>query len=155
MRSTTSILLLASVSTALAQRKSLGHGPHLPHAKFVTDVPRIPTFVPVTTPKDVAKLHLSEILRQENGYIPIEGVDYFIRDDSYEDDGTGVAHLYIRQLVNGLEVADADISMNIKDGHVLSYGDSVSWNYLSVAVVIHSGVCATSSTAGKFLVACL
>ena len=84
------------------------------------------TFAPVTTPKDVAKLRLSEILRRSDGYVPVEGVDYFIRDDSYEDDSTGVAHLYIRQLVNGLEVADANINMNIKDGHVLSYGDSVS-----------------------------
>lgn len=126
MRSTatTSLLLLASVGSALAQRKSLSHGPQLPHAKFVTDVPRVATLMPLTSPRDVAKLHLAEILRRSDGYVPVEGVDYFIRDDSYEDRKTGVAHLYIRQLVNGLEVADADINMNIKDGHVLSYGDS-------------------------------
>ncbi|KAF8317375.1 hypothetical protein DL93DRAFT_2226339 [Clavulina sp. PMI_390] len=126
MRSTTktSLLLLASVGSALAQRKSLSHGPQLPHARFVTEVPRVASFVPLTAPRDVAKLHLGEILKREDGYIPVEGVDYFIREDSYEDDHTGVAHFYVRQIINGLEVADADISLNIKDGHVLSYGDS-------------------------------
>lgn len=135
MRSTAtaSLLLLASAGVALAQRKSLSHGPSLPHRKFVTDVPRVASFVPLKAPKDVAKLHLSEILRRADGYVPFEGVDYFFRDDSYEDDNTGVTHFYIRQLVNGLEVADADISMNIKNGHVLSYGDSVRCFALSYA----------------------
>jgi extracellular elastinolytic metalloproteinase len=126
MRPTPGLLLFATVGSALAQRKSLGHGPLLPHAKFVTEVPRVPSFAPLNTPSDVAKRHLSEILPQLNGHLPVEGVDYFIRDDSYEDD-TGVAHIYIRQLVNGLEVADANINMNIKDGHLLSYGDSVGF----------------------------
>lgn len=136
MRSATGVLLLASVGLVLAQRKSLGHGPQLPHAKFVTEVPHVASFAPLKTPADVAKLHLSEILRRPDGYVPIPGVDYFFREDSYEDDSTGVTHLYIRQLVNGLEVADADITMNIKDGHLLSYGDSVSF----VVNLIHQGV---------------
>ena len=120
---TSLLLLLAASGSALAHRKSLAHGPQLPHAKFVTDVPRVPSLAPLKTPRDVAKLHLGAILHGRPE--PVEGVDYFIREDSYEDDNTGVAHLYIRQLVNGLEVADGDISMNIKDGELLSYGDSV------------------------------
>lgn len=132
MRSTPGLILLATVGSVLAQRKSLGHGPLLSHARFVTEVPRVPapSFASINTPADVAKLHLGGILRQPNGYLPIEGVDYFIRDDSYEDD-TGVTHIYIRQLVNGLEVADANINMNIKDGRLLSYGDSVGF------IIIH------------------
>ena len=50
---------------------------------------------------------------------------YYIRDDSYTDSNTGVTHVYARQTVNGLEVADGHINLNIKDGLVLSYGNSV------------------------------
>jgi extracellular elastinolytic metalloproteinase len=141
MRSTIGVLLLATVGSVLAQRKSLGHGPRLPHAKFVTEVPHIPSFAPLKTPKDVAKLYLGAILQQPNGHTPSEGVDYVVRDDSYEDDNTGVTHLYIRQLVNGLEVADANINMNIKDGRLLSYGDSVGFIRTTIypAVLADSG----------------
>lgn len=120
-----SFLLLANV--VLAQRKSLAYGPSLGHSKFVTSVPRVPSFKPLSNPLDVAAVYLQSILPlNENGETAVEGVDYFIRDDSYEDASTGVARIFVRQLVGGLEVADADISLNIKDGHVLSYGDSVS-----------------------------
>jgi extracellular elastinolytic metalloproteinase len=49
---------------------------------------------------------------------------YSIRDDSYTDTNTGVTHVYVRQFVNGLEVVDGDINLNIKDGVVISYGNS-------------------------------
>lgn len=51
---------------------------------------------------------------------------YFIRKDSYTDTNSGVSHVYVRQVVNGLEVADGNINLNIRDGKVLSYGNSVS-----------------------------
>jgi len=50
--------------------------------------------------------------------------EYKIRDDSYTDVNTGVTHIYVRQFVNGLEVVDGLINLNVKDGVVLSYGDS-------------------------------
>jgi extracellular elastinolytic metalloproteinase len=38
-----------------------------------------------------------------------------------------VTHIYIRQLVNGLEVIDGDININVDEtGRVISFGDSVS-----------------------------
>ncbi|KAJ1303751.1 hypothetical protein OPQ81_008175 [Rhizoctonia solani] len=49
---------------------------------------------------------------------------YFIRKDSYTDENTGISHIYVRQVVNGLEVADGNINLNIRDGQVLSYGNS-------------------------------
>jgi extracellular elastinolytic metalloproteinase len=52
------------------------------------------------------------------------GSAYKIRPDSYTDKNTGVTHVYVRQLVNGLEVTDGDMNINIKDGMVLSYGNS-------------------------------
>ena len=54
------------------------------------------------------------------------GDDYVIRKDSYTDEATGITHIYARQYRHGIEVADGDINLNIKDGVVLSFGDSVS-----------------------------
>ncbi|KAF8841359.1 hypothetical protein BDN67DRAFT_526396 [Paxillus ammoniavirescens] len=45
-----------------------------------------------------------------------------IRPDSYTDKATGVTHIYNRQLVGGIEVADAHVDLN---GKVLNFGDSV------------------------------
>jgi len=50
--------------------------------------------------------------------------DFVIRPDSYTDKATGTSHVYVRQLVNGLEVADGNINLNIVDGKVVSFGDS-------------------------------
>ncbi|KIJ06770.1 hypothetical protein PAXINDRAFT_91495, partial [Paxillus involutus ATCC 200175] len=55
---------------------------------------------------------------------PESGRAYVIRPDSYTDKATGVTHIYARQIVGGIEVADAHVNLNIKDGRVLSFGDS-------------------------------
>lgn len=55
-----------------------------------------------------------------------EDVDYYIRKDSYTDTMSGVTYVYIRQLMGGLEVADADMQLNVHDGKVVSYSSSVS-----------------------------
>ena len=51
---------------------------------------------------------------------------FFVRNDSYTDWNTGVTHVYIRQVYDGSEVFNADMNVNVKDGKVLSYGNSVS-----------------------------
>ncbi|KAJ3492174.1 hypothetical protein NLJ89_g11271 [Agrocybe chaxingu] len=71
-------------------------------------------------PMEVARLFLDDVLMGQVG----EGSSYKIRKDSYTDKNTGVTHVYVRQLVNGLEVSDGDINLNIKDGMVISYGNS-------------------------------
>jgi extracellular elastinolytic metalloproteinase len=69
-------------------------------------------------PLDVARVFVEDIF-------PIRfSQAYKIRKDSYTDKNTGVTHVYVRQLVNGLEVTDGDMNINIKDGMVLSYGNS-------------------------------
>jgi hypothetical protein len=101
------------------QRKSLGFGPVLPHT-FQTTPHRSPSFVPPNPsacPFETAQRFVDELLRGE--------YEYAIRDDSYTDKNTGVSHVYVRQIINGLEVADGDINVNVKDGVVLSWGDSV------------------------------
>jgi hypothetical protein len=101
------------------QRKSLGFGPILPHT-FQTTPHRASSFVPPNPsacPFETAQRFVDELLRGE--------YEYAIRDDSYTDKNTGVSHVYVRQIVNGIEVTDGDINVNVKDGVVLSWGDSV------------------------------
>jgi len=108
------------------RRKSLGFGPAHPHAVFRSSPYQIATnwFLPFSVnsdPLEVAKRFLEDILNDQLS----ESNSYKIRKDSYTDTNTGVTHVYVRQVVNGLEVVDGDININVKDGMVLSYGNSV------------------------------
>jgi hypothetical protein len=67
---------------------------------------------------------------------PESGRAYVIRPESYTDKATGVTHIYARQIVGGIEVTDAHVNLNIKDGRVLSFGDSVRTLALSLHIMI-------------------
>lgn len=110
------------------RRKSLGFGPVHPHAVFRSSPYQIQTngFLPFSSDSDPIEVarhfvedHLAGRLTPDNTFT--------IRKDSYTDKNTGVTHVYVRQVVNGIEVADGDINVNVKDGVILSYGDSVSY----------------------------
>lgn len=110
------------------QRKSLGFGPDHPHAVFRASPYQIQTngFTPMDAsmdPLEVARLFVDDVLMNKKS----SSSSYKIRSDSYTDKNTGVTHVYVRQLINGLEVADGDMNINIKDGMVLSYGNSVRY----------------------------
>jgi extracellular elastinolytic metalloproteinase len=107
-------------------RKSLGFGPAHPHAVFRSTPYQIPTngFLPMgaeSDPFEVARRFLEDLLKDQLW----ESNTYKIRKDSYTDKNTGVTHVYVRQVINDLEVVDGDINVNVKDGMVLSYGNSV------------------------------
>ncbi len=109
----------------LKRRKTLGFGPEHPHAVFKSNPYQIQTtgFTPLSPssdPFDVARLFVSDVLGVSG-----DSNSWKIRKDSYTDDNTGVTHVYIRQVVNGLEVSVGDMNINIKNGRVLSYGNSV------------------------------
>lgn len=126
-----SLALSALAPVALARgatRKSLSFKQPLPNAKFITNPPPISGFVPHDAhPHAVA--HQFVLEHASNG-----ASGYYIRNDSYTDQNTGISHVYARQVVNGLEVADGDVNLNIRDGQVLSYGSSVSIFTLDVPV---------------------
>lgn len=49
----------------------------------------------------------------------------FVVQSSYKSDLNGVTHVYLRQKVNGLEVLNGDININVdRFGQVISYGNS-------------------------------
>ena len=124
-------LLLAGLSaTSVAahesskSRKSLGFGPVHPHAVFRSDPSAIPQSFGATQSGN--PLQLAQSFAE--GLIPphLDGVSTFVlRKDSYTDKNTGVTHAYLRQFINGLEVADGNLNVNIKEGIILSYGNSV------------------------------
>ncbi|KAF9524809.1 extracellular elastinolytic metallo proteinase [Crepidotus variabilis] len=110
------------------RRKTLGFGPAHPHAVFRSSPYQIQTngFVPVdsvTDPLEVARLFVEDVMLGKE-FAEGSSKSYKIRKDSYTDKATGVTHVYVRQLVNGLEVADGDMNINVKDGMVISYGNS-------------------------------
>ena len=113
--------LAHSVPPYNVRRKTLGFGPDLPHARFESAVD-VHLSAAVDATKDayvVARDFLSPYRDFQAGRT------YVIRPDSYTDHATGVTHIYARQIIGGIEVANAHVNLNIKDGRVLSFGDSV------------------------------
>lgn len=112
----------------LRRRKTLGFGPVLPHAVYNTNV--VPV-AEIQTAEDndpyVVAQRFAESLTRDS---PLAS-SFRIRDDSYTDKTTGVTHVYARQYMYGIEVADGDMNINVKDGVVLSYGNSVSVHMLN------------------------
>ncbi|CCA71540.1 related to extracellular elastinolytic metalloproteinase precursor [Serendipita indica DSM 11827] len=108
---------LALQATPLA-RRSLSFGPVLPQARFILDPPSASLAASATAgPRALAIQFVNELTAQYAG----EGHSYYIREDSYTDPRTGVSHFYVRQLVQGIEVADGNINLNIRDGKVISF----------------------------------
>ncbi|PFH49527.1 hypothetical protein AMATHDRAFT_62981 [Amanita thiersii Skay4041] len=113
---------------SVRRRKTLGFGPEHPHAVFKSSPYQIQVnngFVPLpptADPLDIARHFIQDQLAGDNS---VDGSKTFvIRKDSYTDKNTGVTHVYARQVVNGIEVVDGDMNINVKDGVVLSYGSS-------------------------------
>ena len=125
-----SLALLGLMGSVLAhqspvsRRKTMGFGPVHPHSKFHTGpVPSTKDSLFTPDPYDVARGFVTNTLQDQLA----EENSFVLRKDSYTDKATGVTHIFFRQMINGLEVADGDINVNVKDGAVISYGDSVSF----------------------------
>ena len=61
-------------------------------------------------------------------YICVDYADwnsYRIENDSCTDKNTGVTHVHVRQVMNGMDVVDGDANVNVLGGRVLFYGNSV------------------------------
>ncbi|KAI0085233.1 extracellular elastinolytic metallo proteinase [Irpex rosettiformis] len=113
--------LAHGATPGLRRRKTLGFGPTLPHSVFASGetVPVVQAFGK-SDPFDVAKAFASALTAD----VVSPASSFYVRDDSYTDKNTGVTHVYLRQTMFGMEIADGDINVNVKDGRILSYGDS-------------------------------
>ncbi|CAE6432115.1 unnamed protein product [Rhizoctonia solani] len=105
--------LPVAVSAHYTSRRTLNFSPPRLGAKFLTDP------LPILSSRDAFQATHAFLHRLA---CPDDG--YFIRKDSYTDANTGISHIYVRQVVNGLEVVDGNINLNIRNGRVLSYGNS-------------------------------
>jgi extracellular elastinolytic metalloproteinase len=126
--STTSLALLGLAGSALAhgRRKTMGFGPVHPHAKFHNSPASFAKASVFThDPFEIARSFVTELLQDQLS----ADNEFALRKDSYTDTATGVTHVYFRQMINGLEVADGDINVNVKGGTVISYGDSFYRGY--------------------------
>lgn len=113
-------------SESLLRRKTMGFGPAHPHAVFVTG-DTVPTYNFQSLGADSCPFKVAmQFARELTDTRLAPGSDFYVREDSYTDKNTGVTHVYLRQTVHGIEVSDGDMNINVKDGRVLSYGDSVS-----------------------------
>ena len=111
------------------RRKTMGFGPDHPHSVYRNDVPQ--AFQPAAFsrepqhPFDIAQEFVKSIVPQssfEDGEM-----SFYVRPDSYIDPHTGLAFVYLRQVIYGIEVVDGDVNVNInKHGRIVSYGSSVS-----------------------------
>lgn len=111
--------VLAHDSQHISRRKTLSFGPVLPDAVYYTNPFYHASILRSSDdPYEGARIFAEDLV----GHIPDSS--FQIRKDSYTDAATGITHVYLRQYVKGIEVADGDLNVNVKDGVVLSYGDS-------------------------------
>ena len=132
-------------------RKSLAFGPTHSHASFeLIDDAVVGQGLGTMDTIEVAKMFISERLNitEGEGFYLRGDVSHCLGRDfpcgasttnwhtmvaknvtnteqTYTDVRTGITHVYARQLLNGLEVSDGDINLNIdRDGRVISWGNS-------------------------------
>jgi extracellular elastinolytic metalloproteinase len=75
-----------------------------------------------SNPYWVARSFVTALLKDE-----LSEVNRFtLRQDSYTDKTTGVTHVFFSQVINGIEVANGEVSVDVKGGALISYVDSVS-----------------------------
>lgn len=124
------LLLSLAVSSAFAfhdhgaSRKSLSFGPVLPHSQFVVNPTSSSSLAATTAQSDPRKVAI-DFVNELSAQFAQDGHSYWVREDSYTDTASGVSHFYFRQLVRDFEVADGNINVNVYNGKVISYGDSV------------------------------
>ncbi|KAG0216413.1 Fungalysin/Thermolysin Extracellular metalloproteinase 5 [Mortierella sp. GBA30] len=114
--------MLAVASTTAAHRARVQpFGPELAHQKFLTPSAVIAdddhSFFAgsAVSPQKVATDFVEKHLTTS---------DYIVKN-AYTSKHNGVTHVYLRQRIDGLEVVNGDINVNVdKYGKVISYGDS-------------------------------
>ncbi|KIO19789.1 hypothetical protein M407DRAFT_82347 [Tulasnella calospora MUT 4182] len=114
----------AAPSATPSPRKTTSFGPQLLHATYTTSPRQISFTLARNEKQSVIKLaheYVKNVLDHPEG-------SWKFREDSYLDENTGVWHLYLRQVIHdgSVEVTDGDINLNVLNGKVISYGDSVS-----------------------------
>ncbi|KAL4244438.1 Extracellular metalloproteinase [Abortiporus biennis] len=111
----------SSDNTLIRRRKTLGFGPENPNSVYRLGPLASTDFSDSSyDPYLVARQFIEQTTF---GDVPTDST-FQIRKDSYTDKNTRITHIYARQYINGVEVADGDFNVNVRDGIIISYGDS-------------------------------
>ncbi|RIA84870.1 Fungalysin metallopeptidase-domain-containing protein [Glomus cerebriforme] len=112
-------------STSNISRSKGNFGPELAHRSYVVPNSLHSTKSSIdalTTPNEELSAQEIAIKFVKESLHPYS--DFKIKN-IYKSEHNGITHVYIRQVVNGLEVVNGDLNVNIdKFGRVISYGDS-------------------------------
>lgn len=89
-------------------RKSLGFGPRHAHRKYISN-----EYTSVVSAKSASKEDLHQIALDLAVDVSgkQDGVNYFIRPDSYTDPTSGLTFVYVKQTIHGLQVEDGDMNV--------------------------------------------
>lgn len=106
-------------------RKSLSFGPTHERRRFVTKEYVQSKRLSALSIDDmhIAAVRLAEeIVHKSSSH----EMSFFVREDSYVDPSSGLVHVYVKQMINGLTVEDGNLNVIFSsDGQVLSYGTSL------------------------------
>lgn len=127
-------LLGAKAHSSNGRRRSMGFQPEV-DTKFNTE-PQFTTTVKNTS--DAYAVALEYVQLSTAGLS--SRTSFYVREDAYEDELTGISHIYVRQVVDGLDVANGDLHLNIKDGKILAVSDSARTQVFLVLRVLMDGV---------------
>ncbi len=116
------------------RRKTLGFGPSLPHATFVTDPIVIESVLPSSGLKSssdpfVTAAQFARALSGGENEL-LSNSEVVLRKDSYTDPLTGLTHAFFRQRVYGKEIVDGHLAVNVHRGRVVSFSDSGECDYV-------------------------
>jgi len=114
-------LLIISVLTLMAAASRLhvpSFGAGVTNSIYSTKtIPRASTDFAPQSPRDVALAFAKKQFKLKEG-------DYVVKR-AYQTAHSGVTHVYLRQLLQGTEVVNGDMNINVdKAGNILSYGSS-------------------------------
>src|SRR6266542_29310 len=112
-------------STSHVSRDRGNFGPELHHRSYIVPASLKttgPSFNALTAPNRELSAREIAIRFVKESLHPYSD---FIIKNIYKSEHNGVTHVYFRQVVNGLQVTNGDLNINIdKFGRVISYGDS-------------------------------
>jgi hypothetical protein len=114
-----SVLILAIIVLSANARSVLVDVPGTPASNFVFNVPYTQSFRGRTNnPDETALQFVQDRLGLAESDVVVKNI--------VPSKATGITSVYLRQKVNGIEVANADININInKEGRVISYGENI------------------------------
>lgn len=119
----------SKVDSPLQERKSLGFGPIHSHQVFISSAVdndddsqfstssvhsnsiNVVNSLPGSRKPEKVALRLAKYLM--DNHQTDKGIELFLRKDSYLDTASGIYHAFIRQRLNGIQIADGDLNVAI------------------------------------------